>query len=156
MVLFFYRTVEMRASLISILFMSASILFDGCESDPIIYSEIPEISLQGVSPITVSAYNDSITFVISYTDGDGDLGENSPTAKNLFLTDSRIGSPYQYRISELAPNSSITIRGTLTLVLYNPGILGTNPESVTFSIYVKDRAGHTSNTITSPVITVNP
>jgi len=129
--------------------------FAGCEDDPIVYSDVPEIGLVSVSPTTVSAF-DSITFVISYTDGDGDLGENSPSAKNLFLTDSRIGSPYQYRISELAPNASIAIKGTLTIVLKNAGILGALPEYVTFSIYVKDRAGNTSNTVNSPVVTVNP
>lgn len=130
--------------------------FIGCEDDPVVYSDVPEISLVSVAPTTVNAFNDSITFLISYTDGDGDLGENSPSAKNLFLTDSRIGSPYQYRICELAPNTSIAIKGTLTLVLNNAGILGTLPEHATFSIYVKDRAGHTSNTIVSPVVTVNP
>lgn len=126
----------------------------GCKKDKPVYSETPELTFVSVSSTSVSS-SDSLTFVISYQDGDGDLGENTPDARNLYLTDSRIGTAYQYRISELAPQSSVIIKGTLSVILPHAGLLGAGPESATFSVYVIDRAGHTSNTVTSPTVTVH-
>jgi hypothetical protein len=129
-------------------------LIAGCSEDEPVYSDVPEIKFVSVSSTNVNS-SDPLTFVISYQDGDGDLGENSPTARNLYLTDSRIGSAYQYRISELSPSNSIIIRGTLSVKLDHANLLGAGPENVVYSIYVVDRAGHASNTVTSPTVTVN-
>jgi hypothetical protein len=109
-----------------------------------------------VSNSSVNAYGQPLTFTISYQDGDGDLGENSSDAHNLYLTDNRFGITYPYRISQLAPTTSLIIKGQLKIILDNAGITGTSPQSATFSIYIVDRAGHASNTVTSSVITVNP
>ena len=46
---------------------------------------IPEILDVVVSPTTVVELQDSIVFDIVYQDRDGDLGENTPNARNLFL-----------------------------------------------------------------------
>jgi hypothetical protein len=127
-----------------------------CKEDKPVYSETPEIEFLSVSNSTVSAYGQPLTFTISYKDGDGDLGENSSDAHNLYLTDNRFGITYPYRISELAPASPIIIKGELKIILDNAGITGTSPQNATFSIYVIDRAGHASNTVTSSVVTVNP
>jgi len=128
-----------------------------CEKDKPVYSEVPEIAFVSASPSSVSAYGEPITFVISYQDGDGDLGENSSDAHNLYLTDNRFGITYPYRISELAPSSSaLIIKGQLRIILDNAGITGAASQSATFSIYVMDRAGHSSNTVTSSAITVYP
>ena len=127
-----------------------------CKKDKPVYSEVPEIEFVSVSHSSVSAYGQPLTFTISYQDGDGDLGENAADAHNLYLTDNRFGITYPYRISQLAPNSSVIIKGQLKIILENAGITGTAPQNATFSIYVVDRAGHSSNTVTSSVITVNP
>src|SRR4051812_40101409 len=127
-----------------------------CKKDKPVYSESPEIEFVSVSNSSVSAYGQPLTFTISYQDGDGDLGENSSDAHNLYLTDNRFGITYPYRISQLSPTSSIIIKGQLKIILDNAGITGTAPQSATFSIYITDRAGHASNTVTSSVITVNP
>lgn len=127
-----------------------------CKKDKPVYSETPEIEFVSVSNSSVSAYGQPLTFTISYQDGDGDLGENTADAHNLYLTDNRFGITYPYRISQLAPNSSLIIKGNLKVILENAGITGTSPQSATFSIYIVDRAGHSSNTVTSSVITVNP
>ena len=129
-------------------------LFSSCSKDAPVYSEVPEITFVSVSSTNVNS-NDPLTFVISYQDGDGDLGENSPGARNLFLIDNRIGTPYEYRISELSPSTSIIIKGTLSVKLDHVNLLGAGPENVTYSLYVVDRAGHRSNTVTSPSVTVN-
>jgi hypothetical protein len=116
----------------------------------------PEIEFLSISPSTAVEYANSITISFSYDDLDGDLGENDPNATNLFITDSRNGVVYNYRISELAPDgSNIHIRGTLNAVIKNTAITdNSSSQSVTYSLYVKDRAGNASNTITSSAITV--
>lgn len=119
---------------------------------------MPAITFVSVSPQSATQYSDSLTFVIGYEDGDGDLGTNDPDAKNLFLTDSRNNVTYQFRVKQLSPNnSSISIKGSLSIVLDNVGLInGTSAEQTTFSVYVVDRAGNQSNTVNSDMITINP
>jgi len=95
------------------------------------------------------------TFTILYQDGDGDLGENTDGISNLFLTDNRFGIPYLYRIKELSPKTPIIIKGTLTITLNSAKLLGTGTENTVFSIYVVDRAGHSSNVVSSPTVIVH-
>ena len=119
-------------------------------------SVVPEIAFISVTPLSAKEFSDSLVFKISYRDNDGDLGDNSSNAENLFLTDSRNNVIYKYRISELAPqNSGIAIQGNLLITLQNTSIIdGSNSQTVIYSIYLKDRAGNTSNTVTSPTVTV--
>jgi hypothetical protein len=105
----------------------------------------------------VTQFQDSLIFRISYKDGDGDLGENIDTVYNVFLTDSRNKVTYKYRLQELAPlASNISIQGNVNIKLNGVGLLDENAdqETASFSIYVKDRAGNSSNTVTSSVITI--
>lgn len=117
----------------------------------------PKIKFESVAPTTISEYKDSITFQISYRDSDGDLGENNPNISNLFLIDNRINVTYNFRISQLAPdNANITISGNIAVVLPNTGITdNSSSQKADYTIYVKDRAGNTSNFVTSSQITVN-
>lgn len=121
------------------------------------FNETPVIEFISVSPQQVTEFQDSLTFTISYKDGDGDLGENNSDAENLFLIDSRNGVQYAFRIRQLAPTcSSIAIQGNLQVVLEHTSIVGTgNTEQVSYDIYVVDRAGHQSNTVSSSTITVS-
>ena len=145
----------MRSKFIfSVLPFAFCLLFSSCSKDKPVYSEVPQIEFVSISATNVIS-SDALTFVISYQDGDGDLGENSPDVSNLFLTDNRIGTPYKYRISELSPSNSIIIKGTLSVKLNHAGLLVSSPENATFSIYVIDRTGHQSNTVTSPTVTVH-
>ena len=132
------------------------IILCSCKKNKDDKSVIPQIEFVSLSPSTVFQNQDSITFSIKYTDGDGDLGENNPGVKNLYLTDSRIQIPYSYRVEQLAPTgSSVAIQGTLNIVLKN--ILLTNSstqQTATFNIYMVDRAGNQSNTVTSTPVTI--
>ncbi|MCX6273733.1 MAG: hypothetical protein NTV09_00820 [Bacteroidetes bacterium] len=140
---------------ISFWFLFAAAL-SSCKKDDAISSDIPTIELVSVSSNNI-AEGDPLTFRIKYTDGDGDLGENNANAHNLFLTDNRVGVTYEYRIQELAPSgSSLIIRGNLDVVLNTTAITnGSNSQNVTYSIYVKDRSGNQSNTVTSSDITIH-
>ncbi|MGB3948408.1 MAG: hypothetical protein WBM13_10510 [Bacteroidia bacterium] len=133
-----------------------TVLFSCKKDDEITISTTPELNFVSISPTTATEYQDKITIVITYKDGDGDLGENAPDVKNLFLTDTRNNVTYQYRISQLAPSGqAIAIQGTLAIELKNTAIInGSTSESVTYSIYAKDRAGNVSNTISTSAITL--
>jgi hypothetical protein len=130
--------------------------FFACKKKDAESTVIPEIEFVSISPSTAVEYVNSITITFSYDDLDGDLGENNPNITNLFITDSRNNVTYNYRISQLAPDgSSIHIKGNLNAVIKNTAITdGSTSQSVTYSLYLKDRAGNTSNTITTSAITI--
>ena len=133
------------------------VVISSCKKDENIeISSIPSIEFVSITPSSAIEYQDKITITISYKDGDGDLGENSPDVKNLFLTDTRNNVTYQYRISQLAPSSpAIAVQGILTIELKNTAITnGTASQAVSFSLYLKDRSGNVSNTVTTSAITV--
>jgi hypothetical protein len=120
------------------------------------YPAEPSIELIAVAPSSFIEGTEHITVSFKYTDGDGDLGENNSTVKNLFVTDNRLGITYSYRIKQLAPDgSSIPITGILNTDIGTAFITDSSAQqNVNFSFYVVDRAGHSSNTITTPGITL--
>tara|TARA_R110002072_G_scaffold4424_7_gene31065 strand:+ start:2040 stop:2483 length:444 start_codon:yes stop_codon:yes gene_type:complete len=120
-------------------------------------SEVPEIVFESVVPNVVTEYQDSLYFTVSYRDGNGDLGENNTDNNNLFIQDSRNQVTYGFRIQQLAPdNSDIAIQGNLNVTLPNTAIInGGASESVSYSIWVVDRAGNESNRVSSSTVTVN-
>ncbi len=132
------------------------------DSDPLDdISEIPEIELLEVSPLSVLQYEDSISFKIKYLDGNGDLGEQDPDIKSIFLIDNRAPNDliFDFHLSPRAPlDSEIAIQGELDVVLNNTILIddGLGAETATFSIYIVDRAGNQSNILQSPEITINP
>jgi len=133
------------------------VVISSCKKDETLeISTTPAIEFVSITPSSAIEYQDKITITIFYKDGDGDLGENSPDVKNLFLTDTRNNVTYQYRVSQLAPSGqAIAIQGTLTVELKNTAITdGTTSQAVSFSLYLKDRSGNTSNSITTSAITV--
>lgn len=136
----------------------AIILLSSCTKDnePEI-SEVPHIEFVSLNPTTISQSEGPIYFTVSYTDGDGDLGENTPDVKNLFLKDLRNNIEYEYRLQQLAPEgSSIAIQGTFEIELNNTSITdGSNQQTFSYEIRVIDRAGNQSNTITSTPLTVS-
>jgi hypothetical protein len=105
----------------------------------------------------VTEYQDSLYFTISYRDGNGDLGENNTDDHNLFIQDSRNDVTYGFRIQQLAPtNADITIQGNINVTLDNTAIIdGGTSESVSYTIWVVDRAGNESNRVSTSTVTVN-
>ncbi|MGC6471202.1 MAG: hypothetical protein ACON4E_08060 [Flavobacteriales bacterium] len=133
------------------------LLVSACGSDDdIILSNVPNLSFNSLSPTSVQEFDGPITFTVDYEDGDGDLGENDPNVKNLYLKDNRNGIIYEYRLQQLAPeDSNIPITGSFDIVLNNTAITnGSSEQSATFDIYVVDREGNRSNTITSDPLNI--
>lgn len=146
----------MRAKYYILLAAFAALTFTACEKDKPL-EDTPYIEITSVTPTTAQAYSDTITFTVLYRDGNGDLGENDPNVYNLFLKDGRNQVEYKYRVQQLAPSGSdVPITGNLLVKLAGaPIINGGSSETVTYSMYVVDRAGNKSNVATSPTITVN-
>lgn len=135
----------------------ACILLSSCGKDDDLISEVPQIEFVSLNPTMVNESEGPIYFTVSYTDGDGDLGENTPDVKNLFLKDLRNNIEYEYRLQQLAPDgSSIAIKGTFEIELNNTSIIdGSNQQTFSYEIRVIDRAGNQSNIITSTPLTVS-
>lgn len=131
-------------------------LISSCKKEETL-SSIPKIEMRSITPQNIVAFQDSITLQVYYEDGDGNLGENNPDVKNVFITDSRSGIVYQYRISQLAPSGeSRAIRGTFTVVIPYSTITSQNTqENFSYNLYVVDRAGNRSNEVTSNTITIS-
>lgn len=133
-----------------------TLLFFACEGETPGFSDTPEIELIGISPAIVTAQQDSIVFELGYKDGDGDLGTNDDSQRNIFITDQRIDLVHEFRLKRLAPEGSeIAIQGSFKVFLENTLITGTGTEeNVSFKIYVVDRAGNQSNELITPEIVV--
>ncbi len=133
------------------------IAFSGCKKEEVFADPVPFLKIESVSPTTVTEFKDSIIAVLTYDDGDGDLGHFDPDSSALAVTDSRFTEPDLYFIQALAPDvDNLHIRGTLRIALTPPFILGNATQQViSYSIQIRDRAGHLSNTVITPDITLN-
>ncbi|HNP98674.1 MAG TPA: hypothetical protein PKK99_06445 [Bacteroidia bacterium] len=134
------------------------LLFLSCKKETIEFDPIPSIEIVSVSPGSVTEYTQAVTITIKYTDGDGDLGENTSGVKNCFVTDNRIGITSGYRIQQLAPaSSSVPITGTINIDIGGQGITDTSltSQNVSFNVYVVDRQGHSSNTVSTSAISIH-
>lgn len=149
---------KMRFNHLTLVLLASALVLGACKKDPEVdlTDPVPVILDVVASPTSVIEYQDEIIFEVSYRDGDGDLGENEPNAANLYVVDNRIAVTESYRIQELTPDGAvIPISGTLRVVLPSTGITdGSTSQTVTYDIYLRDRAGNESNHFTTEAITV--
>jgi hypothetical protein len=110
---------------------------------------------------------DSTTVTLRFTDGDGDLGDGS--TQSVFLTDLRQpDADVTGYVLPLVPtegsgngiSGKIRLRLYTTCCIYPDGIPACQPnpghptDTVVYRLYIKDRAGHESNHIELPPITL--
>lgn len=134
-----------------------------CSKDDgdVLLDENPIIELVKVVPESnqVQQYVDGLSFTISYSDGDGDLGTEDPDIPSIEVIDTRDPSllQFDFHLSPRAPlGAKIAITGALNIVL-NHSILidqDNDSEKTTFKIRLKDRAGNWSNEVETGEITV--
>lgn len=150
------RLQHVKNKLFLFAWVSAITLIFSCKKDKVEISNVPEIKLVEVSPTQIREYKDKIVFNVYYKDGDGDIGENADGVKNLFVTDSRNQITYQFRVKQLSPSGAgVAIEGNLMVELNNAAILdGSSSQAVEYSLYLKDRAGNSSNIITTSGLSV--
>lgn len=140
------------------------VIFSSCHKNGL--SNIPNISSLSLHPNTIKAGSSEDTVFIFFhlQDGDADLG-NDPNGTNydIYLTDSRDGSvqgmffpSIDTRIED--PNRGI--EGTCTIKLLAANLLPRpdhpNGDTLHYDVYIKDRAQHSSNHLTTPDIYIKP
>lgn len=140
-------------------FTCCALLFffiSGCKKDNAMPVE-PSIELVSIGPANVQQFRDVVTLKFKYKDGDGDIGEVDPDKPSLHVKDSRLSAPDLYHIPPLTPDQqTLMIQGELDIPLNKLFLIGNGSEEVlTYTIVLVDRAGHYSNEIVSPQITVH-
>ncbi len=140
----------------NIFFFIIILFIAGCKKDEIVFPIEPKIEVVSITPANAQQYVDPVTISIHYEDGDGDLGENNDQIKNCFVTDNRIGITYEYRIKQLAPSgASIPIDGNLNINIGGQVLTDSSTQqNVTYTLYIVDRAGHKSNSVTTGAVVI--
>lgn len=142
-------------------------LLSGCGSREPVFPIEPKIEFLSISKKEVKEFED-IDIIIKYQDGDGDLGNEISDSTNydLFLLDKRPGLPtsfydgiIRYNIPNLTTETrKPSIQGTIKINVQ--GLVRLNPflskEKCSFGIYLKDRAGHISDTVYTPDFFIIP
>lgn len=149
------------------LIVAVAILISSCIQPPG-FSVIPHIEFVALTKHTMeqSAFQtDSLWITFNFTDGDGDLG-NKDTF-NVFLIDNRDGFvANKYTIPVIPEEASGNgIKGEVSLLLYTTCCYYSNGfppcepnpaeplDTLSYDIYITDRAGNQSNIITTdPII----
>lgn len=136
------------------------------------YSNIPALEFRSISKSSMQQgiFNeDSLELVLYFTDGDGDFGGDAQSnEQNIFVIDNRTQESFRQYKAPLVPiqGSNNGISGTISIKVYStccvfPEASGIFPceQSVEFpsndlslDVYIKDRAGNASNTVTTSII----
>lgn len=150
-------------------YLPFAFLLAACANAPDFPDE-PVIVYEGVDKDeifqAILGIEDSITFHLTFTDGDGDLGQDSTS---IFFTESRLGSLTPFKIRPFPTEGTGNgINGDLYITLINPfqGIccIVNNQacqvnesfplDTVSYTIQIMDRAGNLSNSVKTDVINI--
>jgi hypothetical protein len=157
-----------------ILFLSVAFTASFCVQPPD-YPETPVLEYIGFNKLTVAQGggvlgNDTLVLTIGFTDGDGDLGYEDGTV-DIYITDSR-DSFSEVRKLPVIPEQGVGngISGEICLVFPNepfnicciyPDLTpGCQPnedfptDSLSYEVYIIDRAGNQSNIIRTETVTL--
>lgn len=117
---------------------------------------VPFLEIESISETTVQNYDSNVVVTLLYRDEDGDLGFEDPDSLSLFIHDSRLATPDRYYVQTLAPpDHDLHIQGSLEVTLVAPFLLGNgDSETLTYSIWIYDRARNFSNVVTTDPITI--
>lgn len=142
------------------------IIFIASSCDKVNYKKDPRISYWGVDKGVVKAQsNDTILFELSFADDDGDLGSVTNGASNsstISFQDSRTGNAVtEFKFPDI--NTDTDFKSgysgkfyvkfqTLGLILDTIGFYDT----IRYTIWVNDNAGHKSNEVVSQPILLTP
>ncbi len=111
---------------------------------------------------------DTNFFTLTFTDGDGDLGEKSKSSKSLIIVDNRQGVNDSLRIPDVLEQGATNgIKGELYVRMFTtcciyPDSVGISDfckdeldgyyDMVNYSVYIFDKSGKRSNTIELPPV----
>ena len=121
----------------------------------------PHITFKEINTAFAKPGRDSIIVSFDFTDGDGDLGtEDGDTLISAFMVDRRTGFPYSYQIPFITPKGTTkAISGTIWITVL-PDNFSCRPnrpvlDTISYEIYIVDRAGHESNRIVTPDVVLD-
>jgi hypothetical protein len=129
-------------------------------------SKIPSIAYIGISTDSVNSGSSTqkIDLTFNFTDGDGDLGNDPKSGVyDIYTTDSRDDSAYNYFFPAQLPDviePGKGIEGSCTITI-DAAFLILRPDhpkgdTLHFDVYIRDKAGNTSNHITTSNIYIKP
>lgn len=141
------------------LYITLSLLCVSCFNAPE-YPDVPEIKLKEIRTSRDTPFSgDSVIVVLSFKDGDGDLGKRNSldTIPNLFIIDKRFGiiDSLSFSIPNIPQNGSVKdVSGNININLLakiycNPLFPEKTKDTLEFSFQVRDRAGNFSNMIST-------
>ncbi len=154
-----------RASAVLTALAGALIAIPSCVSPPE-YPLEPVLEFVSLSSTTLDeGLQDTVYLRFSFTDGDGDIGHGDPqaeeadTTRNVFLEDSRVpGFPIFYHIDAVEQAKNVQAISGFIDLRFNPGFFAClnleARDTLILSLYIVDRAGRRSNTITTPPLTI--
>jgi len=140
--------------------LGISIIMVSCFEAPK-YSNIPKINFNGFEMSGTTVENgENLVLNFSFEDGDGDLGllNSSDTSRNFYIT---LHSQYfmisdTFSIPNIPSNGSVNdVSGTVRFNMISYYNVVCNPFALSpfdtcyFDIFVRDRSGNSSNTITT-------
>ena len=146
-------------------------MVSGCIEPPD-FAEVPKIEFVSLSKDTIRQglfQQDSVYVTFAFEDGDGDIGrEDDAEENNVFFIDTRSGQlDNSFGVPYIPPQgSSNGVEGTVEILLFSTCCIYSNGQdpctpstiqpydSVSYEIYMVDRAGNESNRITTPAITL--
>lgn len=163
----------------SLLYLLPVLLLAACVKAPEFPNE-PVITFESISKTSINQANadlpkDSIRIHLTFTDGDGDLGQNGSDSVQIILTDSRsngrILAPLQIPLSLPDIPTEGTgngISGDIFIVFENEAqsvpcianrrLFAQVPElpvdTVSYAIQISDRAGNLSNVVRTDLIDI--
>ena len=116
-----------------------------------------KITLKNTTPINLQEFQENVMVTIEYQHPKGFMGFSDPDYLSLEIHDSRLTNPDFYHLQPLSPpNQTISIQGKINIEIDSPFRFGNgNSETLTYSLRIQDNNKKWSNTITTPIITVN-
>jgi len=129
--------------------------------------DVPQIEFKNLDKYASSFSGiDSLVLTFSFEDGDGDIGTPSSDTitrdiyVTLFEKQNGVFTPIvfpdpsimTYRLPYLRPTGNNTSLKGDVVISYLGYLIGIPNDTVRYDVYIKDRAGHISNTISSSEI----
>lgn len=159
------KTLTVNAFIATTALIAVTLFFVGCFKKEVC-SKTPAIEFGSLSKNTMRQGGmDTFIIRIKFKDGDGDLGNNdtSPTAKNVFIVDSRDGfSPYPINLKPFSLVAGECVNGTMDFILESSCCVDqygqpcaaaqATRDTLQYLITIKDAAGNMSNQIKTPDI----
>jgi len=115
------------------------------------------IKIINTNPLILQEFQENIEVRIEYSHPEGYIGFADPDHLSIEVHDSRLPSPDLYHLQPLSPpNQSLSIQGVVNIEIDSPFRFGNgNSETLSYNIRILDKNSRWSNTVTTPMITVN-